>query len=300
MNVRKPLNALFLGAPNPLSVGVISAWLLAGNRAEAIWYPERMKTERSLQKDAQLAGVNPYLSMAGLKRLFEVEFEAVPRISTNPELVTMAKNLKVDVVLSVMYMDIIPQAMIDVFQGRLLNIHPSLLPAYRGPSPILNMLWDEKVHESSGLTLHEVTAQVDEGAIVGSVAVPFPVNCSIVDYMGALIFSGGKLLCDSVPAYLDGTIIAAKQPLIGASYRKVKRSQLSIASIDSLKRVRWLCQTVGQFAEFKIKDAAFDVRVSRLAGVLGRPTGAPMAFTDGWAELDLADARVRLSRSEIG
>ena len=238
--------------------------------------------------------------MAGLSRLFEVNCEAVPKLTEHPDLVAKARDLHLDVIISVMFMDIIPMTMIEAFEGRLLNIHPSLLPAYRGPTPILNMLWDEKIDEFSGLTLHEVAARVDEGAIVKSSPVPFPMNGSMGHYLGALIPAGGKLLCESVPAYLDGSIVAVAQPLSAVSHCHVKLSQLSIVQTDSVARVEWLCRTIGQFGEFKVNGAIADVRVNRLVEVLGPPTGEPMTFSDSWAEIDLADARVRLSRSQIG
>lgn len=300
MNARRPLTALFLGAPNPLSMGMIAAWLHAGNRIEAIWFPERVKASAAIQKDTRMADTNPNLSMAGLARLFEVNCEAIPRLSESPELVARAKAMAPDVVVSVMFMDIVPKAMIAAFKGKLLNIHPSLLPAYRGPSPVLNMLWDEKIDEFSGLTLHEISAGIDEGAIVDSCPVAFPKNGSMGHYLGALIPAGGKLLCESVPAYLDGSITAVKQPLAGVIHCHVKIGNLSIGSADSSTRVEWLCKTVGQFGEFKIEGAVADVRVNRLAEFLGPPTGAPMALSESWAEIDIADARVRLSRSRIG
>lgn len=300
MNARKPLTALFLGAPDPLSMGIIAAWLHAGNRVEAIWYPERIKATSAIQKDIRMADTNPNLSMAGLARLFEVNCEAVPKLCGNPELVARAKDLPVDTVISVMFMDVVPKAMVAAFKGRILNIHPSLLPAYRGPSPILNMLWDEKIDEFSGLTLHEIAPGMDEGAIVKGSPVAFPKNGSMGQYLGALIYAGGKLLCETVPAYLDGLITATEQPHSGVSHCHVKIGKLSIGSRDSRARVEWLCRTVGQFGEFKIEGAIADVRVNRLVEFLGPPTGAPMAFSDSWAEIDLADARVRLNRAQIG
>ena len=279
---------------------MIAAWLHAGNRIEAIWFPERVKATAAIQKDIRMADTNPNLSMVGLARLFEVNCEAVPRLSESPELVARAKAMAPDAVVSVMFMDIVPKAMIAAFKGKLLNIHPSLLPAYRGASPILNMLWDEKIDEFSGLTLHEISAGIDEGAIVESSPVAFPKNGSMGHYLGALIPAGGKLLCDSVPVYLDGSITAVKQPPAGVSHCHVKIGQLSIGPTDSRARVEWLCRTVGQFGEFKVKGAIADMRVNRLVEVLGPPSGAPMAFSDSWAEIDLADARVRLSRSQIG
>ena len=300
MTPRKPLTALFLGAPNPLSMGMIAAWLHAGNRVAAIWYPERVKATPAIQKDIRMADTNPNLSMKGLARLFEVACEAVPKLSGNPALIERAKDLAPDVVISVMFMDIIPKAMIEHFRGRLLNIHPSLLPAYRGPSPILNMLWDEKIGDCSGLTLHEITDVVDEGPIVRSLPVAFPKTGAMVHYVGAMIPAGGKLLCEIVPAYLDGSIPAVEQPPSGVSHCHVKIGNLSIGRADSRSRVEWLCRTIGQFAEFKVEGALAAVRVNRLVEVLGPPTGKPINYSDGWVEIDLADVRVRLSRSQIG
>ena len=300
MNPRKPLTALFLGAPNPLSMGMIAAWLHAGNRVEAIWFPERVKATPAIEKDIRMADINPNLSMVGLANQFEVTCEPVSKLSGNPALVARAKDLAPDVVISVMFMDIIPNTMIEAFKGTLLNIHPSLLPAYRGPSPILNMLWDEKIDEFSGLTLHEITAGVDEGPIVKSLPVAFPKNGAMGHYIGAMIPAGGKLLCETVPAYLGGSIIAVEQPLSGVSHCHVKIGNLTIGRADSRARVEWLCRTVGQFAEFKTERSLASVRVNRLVEVLGSPTGQPINYSDGWIEIDLADARVRLSRSQIG
>ena len=77
------------------------------------------------------------------------------------------QQTRVDVVLMAGYMRIVSAAFVRAWQGRLLNVHPSLLPAFGG-------LMDRQVHEAvlaagvseSGCTVHQVTEEVDAGPIV--------------------------------------------------------------------------------------------------------------------------------------
>ncbi|MEQ1592855.1 MAG: phosphoribosylglycinamide formyltransferase [Thiobacillaceae bacterium] len=75
-----------------------------------------------------------------------------------------------DLVVLAGYMRILSPAFITRFEGRLLNIHPSLLPAFPGLKTHQRAL-DEgvKVH---GCTVHFVTAELDHGPIVIQAAVP--------------------------------------------------------------------------------------------------------------------------------
>ena len=73
----------------------------------------------------------------------------------------------VQLVLMIGYMRIVSPAFVAAWRGRLLNVHPSLLPAFGG-------LMDKNVHEAvlaagvaeTGCTIHQVTEDVDAGPIV--------------------------------------------------------------------------------------------------------------------------------------
>jgi phosphoribosylglycinamide formyltransferase-1 len=72
-----------------------------------------------------------------------------------------------ELVLLIGYMRIVSDQFVEAWRGRLLNVHPSLLPAFRG-------LMNRKVHEAvlaagvseTGCTIHQVTEEVDGGPIV--------------------------------------------------------------------------------------------------------------------------------------
>ena len=66
-------------------------------------------------------------------------------------------------------MRIVTPALNSPFQGRLLNIHPSLLPAFRGMHAIRQALAAGVSH--TGCTVHEVVEDVDAGPVLGQQAV---------------------------------------------------------------------------------------------------------------------------------
>jgi len=63
----------------------------------------------------------------------------------------------------VSYGKIIPQAIIDLFTPGIVNVHPSLLPTYRGPSPIESAI--EHGDQETGVTIMQLSAEMDAGPI---------------------------------------------------------------------------------------------------------------------------------------
>lgn len=115
------------------------------------------KPSAPILERATLHGVRAlHLDPKGLKR---EEFD---------ERVTAAlREAKVELILMIGYMRIVSAKFVDDWRGRLLNVHPSLLPAFGG-------LMNQKVHEAvlaagvseTGCTIHQVTEEVDGGPIV--------------------------------------------------------------------------------------------------------------------------------------
>jgi phosphoribosylglycinamide formyltransferase-1 len=85
----------------------------------------------------------------------------------------MAAELRgrgVDLVCMAGFMRILPPGFIAAFEGRVLNIHPALLPAFPGPHPVRDTLaWGVRV---SGSTVHFADEAVDHGPILAQECVP--------------------------------------------------------------------------------------------------------------------------------
>jgi len=83
------------------------------------------------------------------------------------------KNYNVDIICLAGFMRVLSSHFVDFWQGKILNIHPSLLPKYIGLNTHERVL--ENHEEVTGCTVHEVTREVDCGRILGQATVPiFP------------------------------------------------------------------------------------------------------------------------------
>lgn len=73
------------------------------------------------------------------------------------------------------YLKRVPAAVVEAFQGRMINIHPALLPRHGGPG-----MYGRRVHEAvlaagdtlTGATVHLVSAEYDQGEILGQATIP--------------------------------------------------------------------------------------------------------------------------------
>lgn len=82
-----------------------------------------------------------------------------PLLAAEPDIVCLAG-----------FMRVLTAGFVAQFEGRLLNIHPSLLPAYRGLNTHARAIAAGDSH--GGCTVHQVTAALDDGPILGQARVP--------------------------------------------------------------------------------------------------------------------------------
>jgi len=85
----------------------------------------------------------------------------------------MAKALdqyQPDIIALAGFMRVLTAEFVARYQGRMLNIHPSLLPKYRGLHTHARAI--EAGNDIAGCTVHEVTADLDDGPILGQARVP--------------------------------------------------------------------------------------------------------------------------------
>ena len=80
------------------------------------------------------------------------------------------QSAQVDLVVLAGFMRVIKAPLLDAFPGRIINLHPSLLPAFPGLDGI-GQAWRAGVPEA-GCTVHWVNAEIDGGAHLGQTRVP--------------------------------------------------------------------------------------------------------------------------------
>ena len=92
------------------------------------------------------------------------------REALDRQLLNRFQSAAVEVVVMAGWMRIVTDGLIEGFPGRLLNIHPSLLPSFRGLDAVGQAL--AAGVRISGCTVHLVTSELDSGPIVAQAAVP--------------------------------------------------------------------------------------------------------------------------------
>ena len=122
-----------------------------------------------------------------------------------------------DVAIVVDYGKILPKSLLAIPKKGFLNMHPSLLPRFRGPSPMRSaILKDER---ETGVTVMLVDEEMDHGPIVAQKKVPlaeWPLRNSELESI--LVPEGGALLARILPEYIAGDIHPQEQNHDVATY----------------------------------------------------------------------------------
>ena len=114
------------------------------------------------------------------------------------------ENLKPDLCIVVAYGKLIPQRYLEVPRLGFLNIHPSLLPAYRGPSPIQTAILDGCA--STGISIMVLDDQMDHGPVLAQERWVIPAGFDATLCEDELSRLGADLLARTLPSYVKGAL----------------------------------------------------------------------------------------------
>ena len=132
----------------------------------------------------------------------------------------------------VAYGKIIPQNIIDAFPLGMLNIHYSLLPKYRGASPVEQAILSGD--EKTGVTIQKLVFKLDAGPVVAVREFPIDNQVTTPELKNNLTELGGELLLETLPKYLAEEITPTEQDESEASHcGKIKKEDGEIHENDS-------------------------------------------------------------------
>jgi phosphoribosylglycinamide formyltransferase 1 len=126
------------------------------------------------------------------------------------ELLAVLEESATDLVVLAGYMHLIPEPVVERYRGRMLNVHPALLPAFGGTG-----MYGMRVHRAvlaagvrvTGATVHQVDERYDEGAIVAQWPVP--------------------VLRDDTPETLAARVLRAEHLILPAAVEALARGEQS-------------------------------------------------------------------------
>ncbi|MBE6135821.1 MAG: methionyl-tRNA formyltransferase [Erysipelotrichaceae bacterium] len=259
MNNAKEIKILFMGTPE-IAAGVLEKLILCGyNIVGVVSQPDRPVGRKKLllptpTKEVALKYNIPCYQVEKIRK----EFDFVNEI--NP-----------DLILTLAYGQIIPQALIDIPRFGCLNLHGSLLPKYRGAAPIqYALINNDKI---TGMSLMEMNDKMDEGKVYATNVIDIDEDdnaTSLFMKMGEAAF---ELVNDCLDDYLNGKLPGEEQDSSLASYcPTIKKEEEKLNFNDSVTRmygyIRALSDEPGAYLIhqeetikiFKAKIVSYDIK----------------------------------------
>lgn len=190
-----------------------------------------------------------------------------PRTLRDPAALEPIAALRPEVAAVVAYGALLPVPALELVPHGWVNLHFSLLPAWRGAAPVQHALLHGD--EVTGATTFRITEGLDEGPVFGTLTETVRPRDTAGDLLGRLAGAGAGLLLATLDGIADGSLVAVPQPAEDVSHAPR-------LSVDD-GRVRW-----------EHPAHAVDRRVRAC-------TPAPGAWTDGpdSARLGLGPVRLR-------
>jgi len=111
---------------------------------------------------------------------------------------------------------IIPQSTIDLFEPGIINVHPSLLPIYRGPSPIESVI--KNGDNQTGISIMKLSYEMDAGPIYNQVIYKLSGDETRPELYQTMSQFGTKILLGTLPSIIDGTLQPTLQDDSKATY----------------------------------------------------------------------------------
>jgi len=134
------------------------------------------------------------------------------------------KELKPDLVIVASYGKIIPKEILEIPRYGCLNVHGSLLPKYRGPSPIQTAILNGD--KETGITIILMDEKIDHGPVISNSKFQIP-NSKITypELSQKLAQLGVKLLIQTIPKWIRGEIETKPQDESKTTYTKILKRE---------------------------------------------------------------------------
>ncbi len=277
---------------------LFSAWRSAGHQIVAIVSLKTRSSPRKWRRDHWLGHFAPDWSVSvQVKKLFpDCPWIEVPLEANWDELASRLAPLQADVLISAYFQKRIPEIILSLFPHGGVNLHPALLPHFRGPNPILQMVLQDAWRECGGVSLHQMTQKFDEGDIIASARLEpscWQTNLTLDQGIAGAI---AKLVADALPAYCRGEKKAVAQPSGNYAWASLM-PEIGVKHTWSLAHFSRIVSLLGRSRNIFVTIGERKIRLHADIEAVGPPTGLPPQIAAGRVGFDLADTRVTCARS---
>jgi methionyl-tRNA formyltransferase len=176
------------------------------------------------------------------------------------------ESLGAEAAVLVAYGKIISKEIIDIFPRGIINLHPSLLPKYRGPTPLEQTILDGALQ--TGVSIMQLTPEMDAGPVFAQEKINLSGTETKTELAEKLLELGSRIMLENLPGILDGSLTPKPQNDSEASYTQLLKKEDGV--VDWNKPAELLEKEVRAFLRFpksqaRVLDKDIIITKSRVA-----------------------------------
>ena len=173
---------------------------------------------------------------------------------------------------------IIPQEIIDLFTPAIVNVHPSLLPKYRGPSPIESAILNGD--EKTGVSLMKLSKEMDAGDVYSQEEIELSKTETASGLYKACGEIGAEMLVRDLPKIISGEIKGQKQDDSQTEYCQLLKKSDALLSQDkqTAEQAEQQIRAFEIFPKSKIKLGEHLIIVKSAKVVSSNPENSPLTI----------------------
>ncbi len=145
------------------------------------------------------------------------------RIRGNPGAIRFLETTRPDLLAVAAFGQLLPQPFFDWPSHGALNVHASLLPKFRGASPIVQAILQGE--DETGVTIMKIDKGLDTGAMLSRRSIAIDSDVTAGELEGRLAKLGGELLVETIGPYLRGELTPQPQNDADSSHAPLVRKQ---------------------------------------------------------------------------
>jgi len=199
------------------------------------------------------------------------------------EITDFVKKFEKPVGVLVSFGRIIPQEIIDLFTPAIVNVHPSLLPKYRGSSPIESAILNGD--EKTGVSLMKLSKEMDAGDVYSQEEIELSKTETASDLYKTCGEIGAEMLVRDLPKIISGEIKGQKQDDSQAEYCQLLKKSDALLSQDeqTAEQAEQQIRAFEIFPKSKIKLGEHLIIVKSAKVVSSNPENSPLTlkFAEG-------------------
>jgi len=258
-----PKKIVFMGTPM-FAVPILKSLYQNGYPISDVYTQPPQKSQRG-----QRINKSP---IQGIAETLNLEFRTPKFLKNNNEEFEYFKSINADLAVVVAYGQIIPKEFLNLTKKGFINIHASILPAWRGAAPIQRSIMN--LDKETGITIMKIAEQLDTGPICNTYKINLENNLNAQDISEQLSSLAAEKILDNIDNILDDKAKFIEQNHAQATYAsKIQKLEGRIDwdenALNIIGKINGLYPVPGAF--FIFKGERYKILKADIGNGIGNP-----------------------------